>query len=223
MLSVAFTRGSLALQIGGCVLISLQFLSLLAISAATDGWVLVARTDGIEVFNRAHAGSPLKEVIATGLVEAPPARVWQVLRDFENYPKTMPYTDESKVMVREDGERITHLYAVINAPLVSKRDYTVRLVDESKDGRYLMTWKPSEKGPALRNGVIRVTTNEGYWLLEPRDDGKRTHVVYYLFTDPGGSLPTWLVNSVNRSTIPDIFKSLRREVKKMPESTTAKG
>ena len=32
-----------------------------------------------------------------------------------------------------------------------------------------------------------------------------------LFTDPGGSLTTFIINKANRSTIPDLFEVLRKQ------------
>jgi len=55
-----------------------------------------------------------------------------------------------------------------------------------------------------------VKINDGSWTLEPIDDGARTRATYLLYTDPGGSLPTFLINKANSSTIPDIYEALRK-------------
>ena len=109
---------------------------------------------------------------------------------------------------------MVHFYSLIDAPFVSKRDYTLRIVDESdwKDGKgFLKTrWTSSEKGPAVKDGVVRIKVNDGSWLLEPRENGTKTFATYFVFTDPGGSLPTFIINKANSSAIPDVFAALRK-------------
>jgi hypothetical protein len=146
--------------------------------------------------------------------------VFRVLTDFERYKETMPYTEESKVISTEmeNGKtKVWYFYSLINAPLASRRDYTIRVVDESdwKGGKgYMKThWSAWEKGPEPKDGVVRVKVNDGSWVLEPIWDGLRTRATYLLFTDPGGSLPTWIANKANSSAIPDIFEALRKYAK----------
>ena len=67
--------------------------------------------------------------------------------------------------------------------------------------------------PSFKKGIVRTPTNDGSWLLEPIDDGKKTRATYLLFTDPGGSLPTWIANKANSGAIPDIFVALRKYAK----------
>jgi hypothetical protein len=125
--------------------------------------------------------------------------------------------EESSIIATEDQGRVVHAYFVINAPLVSRRDYTLRLVDESQwqDGTgFLKTrWTVSDKGPALNPDLVRVTVDDGSWLLEPAENGAKTKATYLLFTDPGGSLPTWVSNKANSSTIPDVFEALNKHSK----------
>jgi len=142
-----------------------------------------------------------------------------VLTDLEAYTKTMPYTEEALLLETEmSGPRKAWMfYTVINAPLAPRRDYTLRIEDQSnwRDGKgYLKTyWDISNKGPEPRKGYERVKVNQGSWTLEPLDGGKRTRATYYLFTDPGGSLPTFVANKANSGAIPDVFEALRKYAK----------
>lgn len=182
--------------------------------SAASGWELVAETRGVAVFERPRAGSSAREVQAVGEVDAPAPRLFRVLLDFERCTEVMPYTAEGRVVHREEGGRAVHLYTVLDAPVVARRDYTMRLVDESdwRDGKGFLklSWTPSNRGPPPRDGVVRVLVNEGFWLLEPLDGGKRTRVTYRLFTDPGGSLPAWATAMANRSALPDAVEAVRR-------------
>lgn len=198
------------------VRLSLALTLLVSAPAFAKGakWEKKAEKKGVTVYTRDREGTDVKEVKAVGTIDAPPQQVFRVLGDYERYKEIMPYTDESKVVATEQGGKVTHFYSLINAPFVSKRDYTLRIVDVSdwKDGAgYLKSqWTSSTKGPAPKDGVVRVKHNDGSWTLEPIDGGKKTRATYLLFTDPGGALPTFIVNKANSSAIPDIFQALRK-------------
>ncbi|QRN94077.1 SRPBCC family protein [Archangium violaceum] len=193
---------------------ALPLLVLLA-GAGEPAWQQVTRDDGITVLARTPEGGSVAEVKATALVDAPPQDVWRVIRDYPNYKKTMPYTEESRVLSSEQDGKVIVFHCLVNAPLVDKRDFIIRIVDESdwKDGKGFLktTWTLATEGlPPEREGVVRVKLNKGYWLLEPREEGKKTFVTYYLYTDPGGSLPRWIADRANKTSVPDVLRAVRK-------------
>ena len=189
---------------------------LVLLSGANEGaWKQVARDDGISVLARTPERGGAAEVKATTVMDAPAEAVWRVVRDYVNYPKVMPYTEESRVLATQEGGKAMTVYCLINAPLVDKRDFIIRVLDESdwKGGQGFMkaSWKETtEDAPAERDGVVRVTLNQGYWLLEPREGGKKTLVTYHVLTDPGGSLPGWVADKANKSSVPDVLRAVRK-------------
>lgn len=190
-------------------------LLMLLSSSPEPRWEEAAKKKGITVYFRQRAGSSVSEVKAVGLVDAPPSAVWKVIRDYPNYPKQMPYVEESRVVASEEEGKVLAVYCVINAPFVDRRDYVIRVRDESdwRDGKGFMksTWTTAnELTPKPKNDVVRVKIAEGHWLLEPRENGQKTFATYYLNTDPGGSLPKWIVNRANSSAIPDVFEAVRK-------------
>ena len=187
------------------MLIKLALIGLLGLTATAEEakWEVAAKSSGVTVYARARADSAVKEIKAVGEISSPPPAVLGVLADYERYKETMPYTDVSTVVATEKDGKVVHFYTVVNAPLVSKRDYTLH-IEEVSDWRggegYLKTqWRPSEKGPGPKDGYVRVEINEGSWTLEPLDEGARTRATYLLYT-----------NQANRSAIPDIFEALRK-------------
>jgi len=185
------------------------------LGAAEGGWEQVAQMEGITVFTRAKAGSAVREVKATAEIDAPPQAVWSVLRNYDNYKNQMPYTKESVVLQRKEGGKIIYFYSIIDAPFVDRRDFILKIIDESdwKDGQGFLKarWTTTEdlEVPARRR-TVRLKVNEGYWHLEPRDEGRKTFATYYLFTDPGGAIPNFIVNKANTSAIPDLFRAVRK-------------
>jgi len=184
----------------------------------SEGWAKASEGEGVTVYTRPKKGADLSEVLAVGLVDASPRAIWDMVRDFASYTKTMPYVEASELLATEDGGRVLYAYNRIAPPLVARRDYILQFTDESawQEGRgYLkVAWTAVEgRGPAPIEGVVRVRSNVGYWKLEPRDGGKRTLVSYYVFTDPGGAIPRFLVNAANTSAIPDLFRAVKRHAR----------
>jgi hypothetical protein len=199
---------------------SLSLVVLLALGATPASvpatWEAVTEVDGVHVYSREREQSSIAEVRAVGVVDAPAPAVWQVVRDYANQPKTTPYVEVARVLASEADGKVILLYNVIKAPLADRRDVTVRITDDSdwQEGKgYLKaSWTVSELGPPPSPGIVRVRLNDGFWLLEPIDGGARTRVTYSLYTDPGGSVPRWIVNRANRSSLPEVLRALRREV-----------
>lgn len=188
------------------------------LAAAPGKWEVAAKTDGITVYTRERKGSDLSEVKAIGMIKAPPEKVWKAVRDYENYDKQMPYTEESKILSRDEGDKTILFYSIVNAPLVDRRDYVIKLLDQSewKDGRgfFKVTWSAaSHPSRPESEDLVRVKVNDGYWLIEPRDGGKSSFATYYVFTDPGGSLPRFIVNKANESAVPNVFRAVRKAAK----------
>lgn len=196
----------------------------LAADPGGTGWEQAAKDDGVTIYSREKKDSSVREMKAVGVIDAPPMDVWKAIRDYPNYKKTMPYTEESKVLATEGdnaerGAKVTYFYSVVNAPMVDRRDYVIRLVDESnwQDGKGFLkvTWTTAERKDApVKEDYVRVKINDGMWLLEPREDGKKTFATYYVYTDPGGSIPNFIANKANSTAVPNVFKAIKDTVSK---------
>ena len=146
-----------------------------------------------------------------------PKAVFDVLGDFENYAKFMPYTKESK-LISKTSEFDLITYQLLAPPLVSHRDYYIKVKltvpAEENAGPYKSEWTAMPDHQPTRKDVVRVRINTGSWTLEPLDGGKRTRATYALLTHPGGSIPSWIANASNTTAIPDLFAAIRKRAGK---------
>ena len=203
---------------GGALLSPLPVLR--AADSEGGAWTEVSRTDNLVVYNRERAGSPVKEIKGIGTIDAPNWVVKNVIDDAEHYASFMPYVQESRVLSRDPARRTTIAYAKVNPPIISPRDYTVLVHDESKknaDGSitYKNRWESAnDKGPAEKAGIVRVKITDGYWLLEPSADGQKTRATYLLYTDGGGGIPSFVANQVNKSRVKEIFENVGKQTQK---------
>jgi hypothetical protein len=186
-------------------------------AAADDGWVEASKEGGLTIYNRQRAGSEVKELRSVGVIDAPPWVCMNVVSDEGRFKDFMPYTAESKVLVDGKDERV--VYQRIDAPFVSDRDYTIRIRDVSSkkaDGRvvYKKVWSlANDKGPAPKDGVVRLAVVEGFWQFEELAGGEKTRATYYVFTDPGGSLPAFVINGANKQAIPGLYEAVGKQAK----------
>jgi len=187
--------------------------------AGEPQWEIATRKSGITVFARKAEGENIAEVKAIGLIRSSPEEVWKILVDFDNYTKSMPYTEVSRCLSREGEGKTFYFYTVLNPPVVSRRDYVLRLRDESEwkegAGFLKLTWKVAEDSETRvppKSGMVRLKLSDGYWLLEPREGGKATFATYYVLTDGGGSLPAWIINQANKTAAPNVILAVRKAV-----------
>jgi len=93
------------------------------------------------------------------------------------------------------------LFPVDDRDLIALFDFTY----DSGTGiaKAIVTGNP-DFAPNLEKS-IRIPRLNGFWEFIPVGD-TQTKVHYQVFSDPGGSLPVWIVNSM---IVDDPFKSLR--------------
>lgn len=179
-------------------------------------WVQINSNQNLTVYAKDRAGTSIKELRAVGVVDAPNWVVLNLLEEVADYPDFMPYTTKAQLIERR--ARGTVVYFRWDPPVIGARDITVAVTHSSTklaDGKtsYQLCWEPiSSIGPASTPGVIRITLDEGSWKLEPAGDGKKTTLIYDLFTDAGGGLPAFLINLANRQSVSDLFQAIRKQV-----------
>jgi ribosome-associated toxin RatA of RatAB toxin-antitoxin module len=167
---------------------------------------------GFGVWVRSRPGVDIREVKAVGEVDASPAKGFAVMTDYEHQPGNMPYVQSVKVLSRTESEAV--FWTMADFPLVARRDWVLRARFERnvEGGKYRATWTvvDHKEAPPLEEGVVRLKVNDGSWTFEPLDGGKRCRATYYLFTHPGGSIPSFLANRANTRALPDVFAALRK-------------
>ena len=191
---------------------------------ATPGeWKLVSTSDNVALYRRPRPGPGHYESKAVGEIAASTAVVHAVLDDADSYPRFMPYTVECRVLKREGDSILT--YQRISAPLVSDRDYTLRVHTTSKKMEggtsFLSRWETENAlGPAERSGIVRVKLCEGGWLLEPSGPNT-TRATYSIYTDSGGAIPAFIKNTGSQVGIRKVFAAIRKQVQD-PKYSAAK-
>lgn len=200
------------------LLLSLTLALLASTSSLAGDWEEVSSATidgrGLKVYAREKDGSDVKETRGVGSFTAPAWVIKNVIDDVGRYKEFMPYTKESTVISTGDGFVIS--YQRLSTPVVEDRDYTLKIIDESREdaaGKVVWKnrWTSSNAGPAPKAGVTRVAVNEGYWQLEDQNGG--TKVTYYVYTNPGGGIPSFVINMANTQAVSELFKAVAKASK----------
>ncbi len=182
---------------------------LAALPENPNPWQDKGTTKGTAVYVRDVPDSKVREVKAVAVIPAPIERVAATIADAVHYPEFMSYTEEVQILETISPNEFI-IYQRIAPPIVDERDYVYHFVIKKESPeKIILSWTPvNDRGPAPKKKVVRLTVNYGSWTLEAQ--GKNaTKVTYWLYTNPGGSIPAWATNKANTTSLPDVLKSVR--------------
>jgi hypothetical protein len=182
-------------------------------SAQTDSsWMDPYETDdGIAVYSREVPESRILEFRAVCDVDVPPGFVFRIAMQRETYRHTSKYVVDYRIILT-DQSNVWYTYQRLDIPLFRDRDYTLRYEArrDSLHARYSLVWTiANDKGPPPEEDVVRIEISRGALEMVPVDEGTKTRLICTIYADPGGSIPGWLANIGNRSTLPDLLRAIR--------------
>lgn len=183
-------------------------------------WEEVSGRDGIVGYTRMTSLTEVEEVKAVGVVEAPVAVIEAVIRDVEAEPQFMYKCAEAAEFTPlglPETDDIGYVYNRTGMPWpVSDRDVVVKsalMVDAKTGTLFVRSREVEEVYPHASSGLVRMPILRYIMIVTPLDESK-SQVHYQVLTDPGGSLPTFLVNLFSKNMGVDTIAGLREMVKK---------
>jgi hypothetical protein len=167
----------------------------LAMPSVASDWEMVFESDTLRIFKRDYEGSSLDEIRGVVRAKASLNAVMALLKDAP-FNQHWVYRSGGARVLQETGYAQAFVYGVVDAPPpMSDRDTVVRFDYRQNpvtlDITVTITNVPDFVVP--NQGLIRVPTMGGHWMLKPEADGW-VEVTYQIYGDPGGWIPTWLAN-----------------------------
>ena len=169
--------------------------------------------DSIKVYTCHTDTSKFKSIRAEFTVHTTLEKLRAVMLDFPGYTRWQFNTTESAALARVATDEYIY-YAKISAPWpVSNRDMVVRLrLTQSADQLIIRANSVADIKPVLKN-YVRVPVSHSQWLVT-RLTNQTLQVHYQLQIDPGGNVPSWLVNWVCAQGPYESFRNLKRLLEK---------
>jgi len=178
--------------------------------ADEQDWQQVTVKDNVTVERRVVAGSKLYETRALTSSPLAPDQIFAVLWDRRAYTEFVPYIKYQDVLKETEDEVL--VYDQVKVPLVTDRDYVVwvkREIDQQSKVHKIMFRSADPEGPPQAKGHVRARNIRGSWLLEPRPAGG-TAITYTLYSEPGGWIPNWIVNLIQKKEVPKFLRLMLR-------------
>lgn len=186
---------------------------LITLLAQKDNWVLRHEKNGVKTFFREKKGG--YEVKFMTSIQTSLSGFTKLLNDVEQYP-IWGYKVKEARLLKKISDNEMYYYTRIDLPWpLEDRDFVLHTIFT----QYLVARRVESINQSVPNfippvpGVVRVQHTISRWTLTPTSGGM-VKTEYYLDSDPGGSLPNWLVNMGLEMGPLEMFKSINVLLKK---------
>lgn len=185
------------------------------------GWRKIGEENGIVGYVRPTSRSSVDEIKAVGIINAPIAAVEAVIRDVSLMPQYVFLCEDAFLIdtpeMKSRGD-IMYFYSRMDLPFpASDRDVVLK-AQWSIDKKTGTVHCRAENVPTAclkDRDAIRIPMSFMDCTLTPQGDD-RTEVIYQALVDPGGELPSLVVNMLTRDYGIKTIAGLREMVKREP-------
>lgn len=178
-------------------------------------WKLTKEKDGISVYQSEVKNSKYKSIKVECTLEGSFDKLMKILNDVSLHQQWV-YNNKTSSLVKRISSTEFYYYSETSLPWpMANRDAIVhiKMTRDSLD-RFLKIIAKAEPGYLPeKNGKVRVLQSNVQWHVT-MPAAKTIHIVYTFEADPGGSVPSWLVNSFADKGPHESFKKLAALLKK---------
>ena len=170
-----------------------------------SGWTLITKKERIRVFEKPILASPISafrvELVTTASTEALLNVAWAV----DQYPETLSSAYIVKAgFNHRNSAQYQQGWQIMDIPFLAPRLYQFDHIRHLSRIEWISTqFNQLEDFPEQ---LIIPPVNFGSWeVLEFDGENK---LIYRVCTNPGGSVPSWIVSKTSRNYIPDMLLEL---------------
>lgn len=163
--------------------------------AQNNPWKFRNDKNGVQVFTRKDSASEVMELKLRTEVKASLDAVVALASDIPNL-KNWAYRLKESYLVKEISPTEGYLYMYTDFPFpFADRDMIVHYVmkQDPRTRQVTSVSRSAYNAAPEKDGVVRIKTIETKWTYTPLPNGM-VRLEYQLKSDPGGSIPKWLIN-----------------------------
>jgi hypothetical protein len=201
------------------VLIRIFFLAVSSLAfyfnLGAQDWKFIKEKDGIKVYSRSEDSTTVKSFKGVADFNTTMEKMKRVIGRVESFEWWDENITEIKVLAYEE-EKLIRYYLVYDVPWpLSDRDLVAEAIITNDPVTGVRKVRASAiSGVVPENpDLVRITYYWQQWVMEPQPNGP-IHVTLEGSIDPGGSIPTWLVNMVITDTPLNVITKARQVVEK---------
>ena len=181
---------------------------------ATAGeWEFADEENGIRSYRKNEPNNKVTAFMGEAIVDAPLAKVAWVIRDNDHRTKWVDRLKLSRVLeVHSEWDKVIYQHFGLPWP-IADRDYVYRAKVRWEGEKLTFNLKSITSPKSPRTKGVRAHLTRCIYHLTPKGENQ-THIRVEVHTDPRGSLPSWLVNLIQKSWPIKTLKGIRKMVKK---------
>jgi len=191
-----------------------------SISAQNDGWVLKNEKDGVKVYYKATPD--IHEVKLAASLKTSLSGIIQLFSEVEYFPEWGYKVAESKLLKRVSETEI-YYYSRLDFPWpMADRDIIMHTkMEQDPITRKIVATSYAQPDylPEIKD-IVRIRNAKTQWTIIPGPGGW-TYIEYYLYSNPGGNIPDWLINMAIDVGPRETVKGIRNMLH-LPKYQTAK-
>ncbi len=183
-------------------------------------WALKNEKEGVKVYYRKT--SDVYELKLVTSIQSSVSGLIKLLSEVEHYPQWGYKVAESALLYQTSRTESVY-YSKLDFPWpLDDRDIVMRnhVVQDPVSGKVTATSISVPDFIPKKNGVTRIRNANTTWEITPGKGGW-LYVEYRIYSDPGGSLPDWLINMAIDIGPRETMNNIRAFVKQ-PTYQTAK-
>lgn len=152
-----------------------------------------------DVVLKTESQGEYKHIIGTIDIDEPAEKIWPIIVNPYEFQKSI-FPRMTEIDLLRDEPDITLMKVTVDCGLVPSISYVV-------ESRYVRNQRIDFK----RIDGIPKEFN-GYWHIQPLNNGTKSRVTYCLYVNPGIPLPQWLVREALKVELPRTLRALRKRV-----------
>ena len=186
------------------------------------GWVSIEMNQGANLSIKSFQKSDLVAFRVQKKTNIRREIIKDIVMDVKNYARYFGNQEGSffQEIMKTDDWVDGHHYILINIPLMSDREYFFRVESggySASDSNSIVHWYIKQdankskylSGNESRSSII-IDYGAGTWATEKADDSGYI-ISYRLLLDPGGSIPDFVVELMNKTSVVNIFNDVLGE------------
>lgn len=166
-----------------------------AIAGFSQEWSSVMQKDNVQVYSRKADSKSIKEVKIVGKLQATIHEVVAALEDFDFHEKWVYKTIDSRIIELVDDGKL-YYYISSRFPFPAQDRDLVIYYERTQNPDTKIVFTKSIAAPSKEptyDKFIRIEDFVATYEIKPMPDGW-VEIEYLLKSDPGGSLPKWIIN-----------------------------
>jgi hypothetical protein len=195
--------------------ISIVFNLVFLFNLSAQDWTFVKERDGIKIYTRSEENTNIKSFRGEADLKTTMEKMRHVVGRTESFDWWDESIKEIKVLAYEE-EKMIRYYLVYDLPWpLSDRDLCAEAIITNDTVTGIRTVRATALPGVVpdKSDKVRIKYYWQQWTMVPKENGI-VHVTLEGSVDPGGAIPTWLINMIISDTPLNIITKLRNIVEK---------